>query len=74
MKHKLGDRVKIRSDLNVDTRYDGVPFREEMQKFCGQYVTINTVFYDEDDMSYYIEEDEDSYYWTDEMFENGEIK
>lgn len=74
MKHKVGDRVKIRLDLDVDTRYEGVPFREEMHKLCGQYVTIDQVFDDEDGVSYYIEEDQNFYYWTDEMFENRRIR
>ena len=43
MKYKVGDKVKVRSDLEVDKDYDGVRFVELMEKYKGEMVTIAEV-------------------------------
>ena len=68
MKYKVGDKVKVRKDLEVDKRYGTEEFIEEMEEYKGKIVTIDTV--NEDD--YYIEEDKQSWSWTEEMLEDIE--
>lgn len=68
MKYKVGDKVKVREDLEVDKRYGTEEFIEEMEEYKGKIVTIDTV--NEDD--YYIEEDKQSWSWTEEMLEDIE--
>ena len=71
MKHKVGDKVKIRTDLKKYIKYGVYPFVGEMCTLCGQVVTISEVC--SEDEGYFIEEDKNCFYWTDEMFE-GSIK
>lgn len=71
MKYKVGDKVRIRKDLKVGERYDGVIVREEMIELAGKTLTISNVHnFGEDDIDYYLNEDENCYYWTDSMFED----
>ena len=39
MKYKVGDKVKIRSDLVVDENYEGWFFDKDMAQFKGKIVT-----------------------------------
>lgn len=41
MKYKVGDKVKIREDLEVDRRYNKCLFIEDMEKYKGKIATIN---------------------------------
>ena len=63
MKYKVGDRVRIRKDLNKDLSDVKYFVEEEMVSKAGSVVTIDSVF----DDSYRIVEF--GWYWTDEMFE-----
>ena len=63
MKYKVGDKVKVRSDLRVGKSYGEHAFVHGMFKFKGQSVTIESVW----KQGYRIEED--TYWWTDEMLE-----
>lgn len=65
MKYKVGDLVRVRSDLVVDGRYGSCRFAHEMAKFKGKVVTIASVL--EKLNNYRIEEG--GFYWTDEMLE-----
>ena len=66
MKHKVGDKVKIRRDLKTLEVYGDQLFVEQMDKYKGKSVTISEVFSD----TYYIKEDKgENWSWTDEMFE-----
>jgi hypothetical protein len=76
MKYKVGDKVRVRTDLVHGEKYDGLSFY--MDDWKGKVVTISLV-----DSDYYeIAEDEKKYKWNwvDEMFEDvtdnnvGEIK
>lgn len=65
MKYKVGDKVKIRSDLVSDKYYGTNDFVEPMKKYLGEVATIISV----GNYDYSIDIDDDSWYWTDEMFE-----
>lgn len=72
MKYKVGDVVKVRSDLK-EQDYGNVDVNSEMLKFRGKIVQISKIFnkYDE----YGLKEDREKWLWNDEMLEpvNEEI-
>lgn len=61
MKYKVGDKVRVREDLNIDEMYGALDVVDEMLK--KKIVTIKSVH----DGYYKIVEDD--YQWIDEMFE-----
>ena len=75
MKFRVGDKVKVRSwgsmEVEFGLNYDEIdtpdyPFAEDMERYCGKYVTISGCH-----RNYYnIKEDNEQYSWTDTMFEN----
>lgn len=80
-KHKVGDKVKVRRDLdNGQTRYmmaDGCYgdiANCEMMELAGKEVTIAFIheqhFDGQAERMYLIEEDDEEWVWTDEMFED----
>ena len=66
MKYKVGDKEKVREDLEMGKTYGELTFSTQMREYKGQIVTIETA----DDDGYQIEEDELNWYWTDEMLED----
>lgn len=66
MKYKVGDKVKVRDDLKVYDYYGCYMMTNIMSNFSGKEVTIDYV----SNTFYTIEEDENAYRWTDEMFED----
>lgn len=64
MKYKVGDKVKVRSNLKAYEIYGSNMLTKSMEKFAGKTVTISGVGI----TSYAIEEMEVAY-WTDEMLE-----
>lgn len=66
-KYKVGDKVRVRSDLVVGEDYGINAFVDSMEKFKGDTLIIKRVLPDGD---YFTEGN--SFYWTDEMLE--EIK
>ena len=64
MKYKVGDKVKVRSDLKAYEIYGSNMLTKSMEKFAGKTVTISGVGI----TSYEIEEMKVAY-WTDEMLE-----
>lgn len=65
MRYKVGDKVKVRSDLKENTRYGGQIFVRDMAVHCGKNVEISKVH----DDAYCIKESDHEWFWTDEMFE-----
>ena len=63
MKYKVGDKVRVRSDLEKHKAYGGWYTSEGMVKMRGEIVTIRGV----KSSSYELEEND--FRWTDEMFE-----
>ena len=68
MKYKVGDKVRVRSDLKENTRYGEQIFSPDMRPFLGKIVEISEILIED---SYHIKETEGGYgwFWTDEMFE-----
>lgn len=69
MKFKVGDKVRVRTDLKIDKMYGGWFYVAEMDKLKDRAITIKKCYID----SYLIEEDEDSYNWSDEMLVKEEF-
>lgn len=67
MKHKVGDKVRIREDLKENVYYGEYFAVSEAIRFGGKTVTISDI--DMSKFSYEIEEDGGKFYWTDEMFD-----
>lgn len=66
MKYKVGDKVRVRSDLEAGCDYGDRYFYSDMANFIGKTVTIKKVHVDG---NFSIVEDFGNYYWVDEMFE-----
>lgn len=64
MKYKVGDKVRVRSDLKCEEYYGGVPFTSEMNRFKGMEFTIARV-----NNGGYYEVLETLYNFTNEMLE-----
>ncbi len=65
MKYKVGDKVRVRSDLKNNVSYGSQCTVEEMMDYKGNVVTISEV----GQTCYQIEGDEEGWSWTDEMLE-----
>lgn len=65
MKYKVGDKVRVRSDLQINGRYGAYTFVSEMSDYKGSVVAISEVYL----TCYCIEEDKGIWKWTDGMFE-----
>ena len=66
MKYKIGDKVRVRSDLKLDEIYGGKRFTSGMGMQKGCILTIKSIC----DNAYLTEYDTYEHLWTDEMFEN----
>lgn len=64
MKYKVGDKVKVRSDLKAYEIYGSNMLTKSMEKFAGKTVTISGV-----GITSYAIEGMGVAYWTDEMLE-----
>lgn len=64
MKYKVGDKVKVRSDLKAHEIYGSNMLTKSMEKFAGKTVTISDV-----GITSYAIEEMGVAYWTDEMLE-----
>jgi len=70
--YKVGDVVKIRTDLTTDTEYGSNNCVEAMIKHCGEETTIARVIdYTRNGIGYEycVEADGCAWQWTPEMFE-----
>lgn len=66
MKYKVGDKVRVRSDLKACEQYGANIATNGMERLAGKIVTISMVGY-----AHYLVEGM-NYNWTDEMFESVE--
>lgn len=69
MKYNVGDKVKIREDLNCWRTYGGFFFTDEMECFRGKICTIKEVLSYSLDALYKLKEDDSEHFWTNEMIE-----
>lgn len=67
MRYKLGDKVRVRSDLQISRRYGTYMFASGMDDYKGSAVTISKAH--QNLYFYCIEEDGGRWIWADEMFE-----
>lgn len=75
MKHKVGDKVRIKSrewyekskNISGDVLCGETFFNEYMERYCGETATITSV-----DKTYKINIDDNEFNWADEMFEDDE--
>lgn len=76
MKHKIWDKVKVKSYEKLSEQYtncngdieinENTLFVEEMKQYCGKCLTIAYI-----GNSYYkVKQDKHTFAWTDEMFED----
>jgi hypothetical protein len=63
--YKVGDKVKIREDLEVDKEYNGLSFVKDMEKYKGKIATITEIPLVQH--SYKIDIDNSAWYWIDDM-------
>lgn len=68
MKYKVGDKVRVASNLMIGGRYGNCTFLKAKERYKGKIVTISEVHKD----YYYIKGDEDYGHYTDEMLESVE--
>lgn len=81
---KVGDRVHIKSFEKLTGQYGEMRggfiempgtagFVSSMSLFCGEAVIISKVMtYDDGEVDYYLREDNDEFFWTGYMFEEGD--
>lgn len=67
MKYKVGDKVRVRSDLQISRRYGTYMFASGMDDYKGSVVTISKAH--QNLYFYCIDEDGGRWIWADEMFE-----
>lgn len=67
MRYKAGDKVRVRSDLQISRRYGIYMFASGMDDYKGGVVTISKAH--QNLYFYRIEEDGGRWIWADEMFE-----
>lgn len=70
MKYNVGDKVKIRTDLDINTVYNGWDCSRDMVLYGGRIATIVKCY----DDSYHIDVDNEDYNWTDKMFEDVDMQ
>lgn len=75
-KYKVGDEVKVRTDLIIDRLYsmENSPYTNDffidcMSEYAGQNVTIAGIIEEDNKVYYEIVEDDGAWCWTDGMFE-----
>ncbi len=65
MKYKVGDKVRVRKDLEIGKTYDDLTFNRAMETFKGRTLTIKSL-----DITFYkLEEDEFKFSWSESMLE-----
>jgi hypothetical protein len=75
-KYKIGDKIKIREDLEGYKYYGGIYCNSDMAERAGEIVTITDIimynaFSSQAYQTYKISDDEDEYLWSAEMFDDS---
>lgn len=65
MKYKVGDKVRVKNNLQDDVFYGKVPYAKTMEKYKGEVLTIDSISKE----YYFVKEDYGKFKWTDEMLE-----
>ena len=65
--YKVGDKIRVKSDLQVDETYGIAYYNSYMHHFAGKYTTIVSVYKD----YYEVAIDAKKWNWTPEMFEDS---
>jgi hypothetical protein len=69
-KYIVGDKVKVKSVLEVGEDYGGAEFIPEMVKYLGKEATVTELVYDCEEGSYGLDIDKkQDYEFTDDMLE-----
>ena len=68
MKYKVGDKVRVKSNLIVGEEYDRIIFIDKMKEFENKVLVVKEV----NDIGYYLEGDIYYLIWTDAMLEKIE--
>lgn len=65
---KVGDKVKIKQDLELGKFYNNCRYQAPMEKYAGKVATITTVFQDsETEVNYNLDIDMGEWFWDSEM-------
>lgn len=65
MKYKVGDKVRVKNNLQDDVFYGKVPYAKTMEKYKGEVLTIDSISKE----YYFVKEDYGKFKWADEMLE-----
>lgn len=68
MKYKVGDKVRVRKDLEVGEYYDTEVFIPDMKKYSGKTMTVDAII----STGRYKLKEGGIWNWTDEMLEDAE--
>lgn len=68
MRYKVGDKVKVRSDLVVGKEYENFIFKSEMEKNKGDILTIDNYY----EGGYWLRGAR--FVWSEDMFETLDVK
>jgi hypothetical protein len=72
-KYKIGDKVKIREDLESYEYYGEIYCNSDMAERAGEIVTITATAIDGTKNVYEISDDEHEYFWSAEMFDDSYV-
>lgn len=67
MRYKVGDKVRVRTDIRSGFASDRCTFVDDMEMYRGMTVTIDYII--DESKRYHIKEDENCWYWVDDFFE-----
>ena len=69
MKFKVGDKVRIRKDLELNKKYSNITFIDDMKEYLGCVTTIKKVNHCAKHNNYDLEIDDGYLYWGEDMLE-----
>lgn len=69
LRYKVGDIVRVKSDIKEGFISERCNFASGMEKYRGDYVTIKRITNNR--TRYHIEEDGECWYWVDDFFEDA---